>query len=226
MRKMFSQKQIELMAKGIADAVAEGFLEDVIEGAEAGTLVNLLGLDSDGGLKKQAVGDAVLAVVAGAEAGTIQDVLGLDENGDLVKGGIYLESIKDSDGHYRFIEGNGIVSTAQTGFTSTYAKWSLSGTHIMLVVAGAFADTTSIIDSPLCKFDVPSWILDKVVPTYAAHIEDKSFEGANDAGSSAQTLYFGLTKASDGLYIIPNALTTMTDKRNVRIQFDLLIDNA
>ena len=86
MRKMYSRKQIELMAKGIADAVAEGFLEDVIEGAEAGTLVNLLGLDSDGGLKKQAVDEAVVAVVAGAEAGTIQDVLGLDENGDLVKG--------------------------------------------------------------------------------------------------------------------------------------------
>ena len=56
MRKMFSQKQIELMAKGIADAVAEGFLEDVIEGAEAGTPVAVLGLNEDGEFVKGGVG--------------------------------------------------------------------------------------------------------------------------------------------------------------------------
>lgn len=136
-----------------------------------------------------------------------------------------LEGLQDAQGHNRFIEGDGNVSQTQTGLTSTYCKWSLSGTHLMLVLAGYFADTTQIADSTIAKFSIPTWILDKIYPTYSTHIEDKTIKAYNDDASSTQNFEFALTKLSDGLYLIPNSLTTMTDKRNFRAQFDLLIDN-
>ena len=51
------------------------------------------------------------------------------------------ENIVDKDGHKRFIEGTPTNPTIE-GVEITYAKWSLSGTHLMLVMAGNVASTT------------------------------------------------------------------------------------
>ena len=57
MRRMFSKKQIEELVQGIADdyELKEDLSDDVldvVDGAESGTIANVLGLDSDGGLVK------------------------------------------------------------------------------------------------------------------------------------------------------------------------------
>lgn len=59
-----------------------------VESAEGGSIVNALGLDSDGGLVKENLSDRIIDEVESAEEGTIDKVLGLDSDGGLVKGAV------------------------------------------------------------------------------------------------------------------------------------------
>ena len=77
-------------------------------------------------------------------------------------GGATLDDIVDSKGNKRFIEGEGTPATI-TGMTITYNKWSLSGTHLMLVLAGTFDNDVSAT-ATLVSFELPEWILNKIVP--------------------------------------------------------------
>ena len=52
-----------------------------------------------------------------------------------------LENIKDDNGKFRFIEGTPIPTTT-TGVTYSYSKWSLSGTHLMIVIVATGVNGT------------------------------------------------------------------------------------
>ena len=54
-----------------------------------------------------------------------------------------ITTLVDSQSHNRFVEGEGDLKTI-AGITFTYNKWSLSGTHFMLVLAGSIANGTAI----------------------------------------------------------------------------------
>ena len=153
----------------------------------------------------------------------------LDVSGDVEIGGDLdvtgdaniFEKIKDADGHARFIEGDLNVAEIE-GVTFTYHKWSLSGTHLMLVVAGSVLDETDINTTEFATATLPQWILDKIYPTYANIIfaRDDDFFAAN--GDPQQAGVY-LTKASDKLKI--ECYITLTADRFFRLAFDLLIDN-
>lgn len=135
-----------------------------------------------------------------------------------------LENIVDEQGRKRFVEGAG-SPLAQEGVTINYCKWSLSGTHLMLVVAGNIANGTSIANgTDLATFSLPKWIYDKIYPVWEARLEIKSVPlTANDW--SVQTWGIVLTKSLNLIKFTATSAITLTADRGFRVSFDLLIDN-
>lgn len=135
------------------------------------------------------------------------------------------ENIVDKDGHKRFIEGD-INFEEITGVTKTYGKWSLSGSHLMMVLGLTFENGTTINNAILGKVYIPKWIHDKVAVLWSATgIALESFN-AIDANTTTQTLTsVVLGKETDYLSIVKYGSLTFTSTKSARIEFDLLIDN-
>ena len=142
-----------------------------------------------------------------------------------------LENIVDKELHKRFIEDDG-VATELEGYTPTFVKWSLSGSHLMLVVAGNIALGTTIANNFIfAKFTLPKWIFDKVYPVWSgANIETKTIAFVSDDWAS-QSLSCILQKPNvapyENMLIIRmvSSAHTFTANRGFRCAFDLLIDN-
>ena len=157
----------------------------------------------------------------------------LDVSGDVAVGGDLdvtgdaniFEKIKDASGHARFIEGNG-NPLSQEGFASTYCKWSLSGSHLLLVLAGSIEDEVVISDgSVFAQFNLPEWIMNKIYATFGSNIELKTLSlYASDWTTQTTTISFRRASDYSVQFRIEQNLT-MTAKRYFRIQCDLLIDN-
>lgn len=137
-------------------------------------------------------------------------------------GGATLDDIVDSQGNKRFVEGEGTPATI-TGMTITYNKWSLSGTHLMLVLAGTFDNNVSALTT-LVSFELPEWILNKIVaigPDGEINRYEPIYyyiEGATYARTAI------LKKTSSGVAFEQGNGVTASSKVIFRIQFDLLID--
>ena len=134
-----------------------------------------------------------------------------------------MEQITDADGHSRFIE-NDIIGEETEGITYTYGKWSLSGTHLMFVLAGSIANATALGNNILAKItNVPSWIMNKIILLFGNRVLNTTIT-LYDSGGSTQNLAVRLIKQSDTELQITTGSLTLTADRNFRIQFDLLID--
>ena len=134
------------------------------------------------------------------------------------------ENIVDADGHKRFIEGDGTPAEI-TGITPTYCKWSLSGTHLMLVYAGSVENGTTIANGiVIASFNLPDWILNKIYPVWGNGIERK-VTNLTASDWSKQDLDIALDKSTNSLRLLKVAPVTLTADRGFRIAFDLLIDN-
>lgn len=138
-----------------------------------------------------------------------------------------IENLIDNAGNLRFVEGDGTPMTLE-GFTSSYCKWSLSGTHLMLVLSGSFADTTVLpADKIIGEFNLPQYIKDKIFPVWGPNMETRSVT-CTALSWSTQTMNVVLYKeTATGIMKIKtlSSALTFTDTRHFRIQFDLLIDN-
>ena len=139
-------------------------------------------------------------------------------------GFITVEADGDVSGRPLIAEGDG-EGLQQTGVTISYCKWSLTGTHLMCVVAGTIANTTVLTNGTnLATFSVPSYIWDKIYPVWNENIEAKSVDMyASDW--TKQSPFVAFKKGVAKLIIQNGTTTTFTADRNFRIQFDLLIDN-
>ena len=71
-----------------------------------------------------------------------------------------MENIKDNSGHNRFIEGD-LDTYTVANVTFSYAKWSLSGTHLMIVLAGTNKQQVNA-GTYLAEFEPPTWIYNKI----------------------------------------------------------------
>lgn len=135
-----------------------------------------------------------------------------------------ITTLIDSAGNPRFVEGDG-VGIEKEGVTISYCKWSLSGSHLMCVVAGTIADTTSLIVTDIiAQFNVPSYILNKIYPIFASVVELKSIPLYADNYTS-QSMTVQYRKETTSLRVQPTGTTTLNANRAFRMQFDLLIDN-
>ena len=133
------------------------------------------------------------------------------------------ENIIDKDGHARFIEGS-FTPHETTGFTFNYCKWALSGTHLLIVLAGVVANETAFDGATLTEIDLPQWIKNKIVNIYGNVVDQKGVGLFADDGTS-QTFYAYLQKRVNDVIAIYCSSLTLTKERQFRIAFDLLIDN-
>lgn len=136
-----------------------------------------------------------------------------------------IDTLVDSAGNPRFIEGEGTPLELE-GFTSVYCKWSLSGTHLMFVLAGNVANGTTIPNSTyLSEYNIPKFIKDKIYAVWgAARVEGKTtnFTADNWVVQTA-TLTLTILENSIGIALTSGDFT-LTANRGFRVQFDLLID--
>lgn len=137
-----------------------------------------------------------------------------------------MENIVDSKGNKRFIEGEGTTAST-TGLNGVYVKYSLSGTHLMIVAAGNMeAGTTLVPYSSLFTFTLPKYIFDKIVPIWGNYIEAKSFVIRDEDGGNTISLSTALYKATENrIQIWDLSNLTLTSKKVFRLQYDILIDN-
>lgn len=143
----------------------------------------------------------------------------VEENGK-----IDFSKLVDKDGHNRFIEGNITISNTLTGFTQRYGKWSLSGTHLLIVVAITIDNATVVAaNTVLCSIILPQWVKDKIVPLAGVYVDNKTISLRAD-DYTQQQIGSTLNKGSSDLYITLGTLT-LNAERTGRFAFDLLIDN-
>lgn len=133
------------------------------------------------------------------------------------------ENIVDKEGHKRFIEGD-IALAEGVVPTKIYGKWSLSGTHLMIVLCLAVKEDDVVpYTGAVANITLPTWLLDKIVPLASDIIVyDTANWQAED--NSFQTGYALLRKQESNLFITLEGFTA-TEDRQCRLAFDLLIDN-
>ena len=138
-----------------------------------------------------------------------------------------MSNIVDSHGNKRFVEGTGTTVLTSGQADIAFCKWSLSGSHIMFVMAGTIkANATITGGSWLANYVVPQWIADKIIPVWdKANIEMKDIRLYADDWTNV-TVSAMLTKTGRTVHIINTGAINNSEKnRSFRIQFDLLIDS-
>lgn len=161
-------------------------------------------------------------------SGTEPNLEGLEVSGDKYAvpqggggGSSLLSDIVDTNGNYRFVEGDGIPDT--TNITSSYCKWSLSGTHLMIVLAGKYIVNNVADQTVLAQYEVPEFILNKIFPVWGDNIEMKQVFARLEAGTGYED-WFKFVKENGKLKILQQGQYNHNDTY-FRIQFDLLIDS-
>lgn len=152
------------------------------------------------------------------------DTNGVQDNVDGTELTTLMNNIVDSHGNKRFVEWN-LNTAAINGITYTYAKASLSGTHLMLVIAGTIV-TGEYASSGLANIVLPSYIGQKIRPVTGNIIEYKNII-AIASNYQTQIINTGLfvNQNNNTLSVNLTAPITITVDRNFRIQYDLLIDS-
>lgn len=143
----------------------------------------------------------------------------VDEDNDPI---IVCENFLDKNHNPRFIEGNLTVNNP-TGVTISYSKWSLSGSHLMIVIAGSVASGNALPFTTWVNLNaLPNYIKNKIVPIFD-DIVDIKYTKAYKPDWSGYDMGFVLTK-SGNVSIVQTGLESLDYNGNFRIQFDLLID--
>ena len=136
-----------------------------------------------------------------------------------------IATLVDANGRDRFIEGE--INVAEiTGVTQTYGKWALSGEHLLLVLCISGENAVALTNGQQIASvtDLPTWIYDKIVAVMGyGGIIKKSQDYYSPDTTGKQSADVMLAKVPEGLEITASYIT-MSEARNSRIAFDLLID--
>ena len=157
---------------------------------------------------------------AGADVGALQE-----EVSDIKDGTTPLfENITDSHGNKRFVKGDITMETIE-GITQTYGKWSLSGTHLMIIIAGNIEGSTTITaNTELADISFPSYIANKLVPIYATILDKKAFSIYGNTGLILTSFETYCQKVSTHAKLVNRVEITPSAGGYFRIQYDFLID--
>ena len=144
---------------------------------------------------------------------------------DEASGGVVtLDDIVDKNGNNRFLEGT--LRDGSTGASITYKKWSLSGSHLMIVLVGTVS--SNLTDhTALASVTFPAYIQSKIHPLGKSAQLVSLTKGflINNTEYIATEYNFKLKKISNEFRIVPEQAITISGTYNFRIQFDLLIDS-
>ena len=134
------------------------------------------------------------------------------------------ENIVDENGHSRFIEGD-INIKEITGITKTFGKWSLSGSHLLMVLM-VNIDNDATLDGALSTdIELPAWVKSKITPLVAQAVIIKEELAYNTIDATTQSARCVLRKPTTNTIRIDLSSFTASKSRVLRIGFDLLIDN-
>lgn len=170
-----------------------------------------------------------IVLTKGGKTITIEADGDITENGDIQQTtenfDALMENIVDSAGNKRFIDFIGITNEKE-GVEYLYNKASLSGLHLMFVLAGNIENSTILASNDIsCEYELPQYIINKIYPVASTSIE---FKVVNLLASdlTIQTINIRLTidKPNKKVYITNASGLTLSANRSFRIQFDLLID--
>lgn len=78
--------------------------------------------------------------------------------------GVDLSNVRDSDGNQRFISGNITPNASLASIEAVYAKWTLSGSHLMIVFMFKVLEDFTASGTNLGYMDIPSWLYAKIYP--------------------------------------------------------------
>ena len=145
----------------------------------------------------------------------------LDEGGSDT---ITLDDIVDKNGNNRFVEGNGTPANFE-GLTSTYCKWSLSGTHLMCVLSATLSVNTRLPSLILATFTIPDYIGRKIITTWGNHVEIKEPYLKTRQGSGATMNVWVDYDNNNIKFNLFSIVEPANKERYFRIQFDMLIDS-
>ena len=135
-----------------------------------------------------------------------------------------MENIVDAQGHKRFFEGEGDTNVI-SGVTYPYNRYSLSGTHLMFVLAGNIANGTTLSQGQqFVVYYLPDWILNKIRGIQGGLLEYKNVTCVSEH-YNVSTLKVYCDKISTGVIIVCDGTYTAQEDVAFRIQLDLLIDN-
>ena len=135
------------------------------------------------------------------------------------------EEITDKDGHKRNTGGDiNLTDNTPAGITKTYGKWSLSGTHLLMVL-GLELTANTYASSEIATFTLPEWIYNKVDILFQSSVADRKIIPAWDNNYGSQNLTFTLNKLGNNTLQIGMSGATLSADRKCRIAFDFLIDN-
>ena len=99
------------------------------------------------------------------------------------------ENIVDSQGHKRFDDGDIALVEGVNEITKTYGKWSLSGTHLLIVFCGSMADTTVWTNKTFAIVNLPDWIKDKIVPVHSGSVIEQKTLFLYGGTAQSATIY-------------------------------------
>ena len=139
-----------------------------------------------------------------------------------------ISTLVDKDGHNRFIEGTNTLGQVLTDrATIDYNKWSLSGSHLLIVVAGYLKPESEAYsgDEITISPNLPQWVLDKISGGNYGIIEYKNYSALQT--SFGQLDVNGYWAKDTGLRFHSTGIdaNNTLDGATFRIAFDLLIDN-
>ena len=141
------------------------------------------------------------------------------------------EGLKDSQGNLRFIQGN---ITVPSTLNPIYNKWTLSGSHLMIVSLFKISPNQTIASYGLGHVlsNIPTWVYNKIYSfngSITGNVATQKVQGAHANGfveTNDQILVY-LDKQSGGTIIISNVGSyTNSGSEDIyfRIQFDLIIE--
>lgn len=137
-------------------------------------------------------------------------------------GGVTLDDIVDSQGNKRFIEGDG-VNGSYANVSYLYNKWSLSGTHLMLVTVFKVNSSQDFsANTTISTFKLPQFIIDKITNISTNIVLRRNCDVYVNEAITAN-IETKLIKNNDELKI--NVATySLINSGDARIQVDLVID--
>lgn len=136
------------------------------------------------------------------------------------------EDIKDKDGRPRFIEGDiDLSSETPTEIIKKYGKWSLSGTHLQIVLVIASTGAYNLSSLTIAQVGVPQWVKDKIVTIQGNNVA--RFDGAwwDSEELSFQEGLAYIQKPANNVISLYVGGVNLTSAKTFRVAFDLLIDN-
>jgi hypothetical protein len=135
------------------------------------------------------------------------------------------ENITDESNNKRFIKGDIALKSDLTGVTLSYGKWSLSGSHLMIVMTFTVDDETVISNGAVWAelTNLPDWVIAKIYRTVSSIVLRQSLTLYGE-DISTQSITMSLRKSDGGVVYINSTGLTLTADRSARLQFDLLID--